>query len=37
LEDCTAVFDWHKAERLLRFRARYRWLPEGIVDTEGME
>jgi nucleoside-diphosphate-sugar epimerase len=37
LEDCTAVFDWHKAERVLGFRARYRWLPEGIIDTEGME
>lgn len=34
LEDCTAVYDWHKAERVLGFRARYRWLPEGIIDTE---
>ena len=28
----TAVFDWHKAERVLGFRARYRWLSTGIVD-----
>ncbi len=28
----TAVFDWHKAERVLGFRARYRWLPTGIED-----
>ena len=35
LDDCTAVFDGHKAERVLGFRARYRWLPSGIVDTEG--
>ena len=35
LEECTAVFDWHKAERVLGFRARYRWLPAGIIDTEG--
>ena len=32
LHACTPVFDWHKAEGLLGFRARYRWLPEGIVD-----
>jgi nucleoside-diphosphate-sugar epimerase len=33
IEDWTAVFDWHKAERLLGFRARYRWLSEGIFDV----
>ena len=32
LRDATAVFDWHKAERVLGFRARYRWLPDGIHD-----
>lgn len=33
LEDWTAVFDWHKAERLLGFRSRYRWLRDGIYDV----
>ncbi len=32
LHDCTAVFDWHRAEQVLDFRARYRWLPDGIHD-----
>ncbi|MBI3791096.1 MAG: NAD(P)-dependent oxidoreductase [Gemmatimonadetes bacterium] len=32
LGDDTAVFDWHRAERVLGFRARYRWLPDGIHD-----
>ncbi len=33
LDDCTAIFDWHRAERLLGFRARFRWLPDGIHDV----
>lgn len=32
LGDCTAVFDWHRAERVLGFRARFRWLSDGIHD-----
>ena len=33
LDDCTAVFDWHRAEQVLGFRAQYRWLPDGIHDV----
>lgn len=29
----TAVFDWRRAARVIGFRARWKWRPEGVIDV----